>query len=389
MKSIRATAEATAGYAARFPDLSYHPLSDTGLKVSQIGYGSYRIDTSFPQHRDSLRHALTSGINLIDTSANYTGGGSELLIGSVVEDLENEEFLRREELVLVSKVGYLQGRVYRLSQNLKDDGRGYPDLVEYSNGLEHCIHPTFIEDQLTLSLSRLNCGSIDVYLLHNPEYYLSWAHRNNLAAEPAQNEYYRRIRLAFDHLEQECERGRIRYYGISSNTFPVTPAEPDFTSLERVIKIASEISPLNRFKVIQMPFNLIENGAATNRVHADGISVIELARRHNLALLVNRPLNAIHGSNLVRLSEDHPQAAMLKNLVGEAEQDWAQGVSLSQVAVRALRSTAGVGCVLVGMREVSYVDDMLAELRRSCPITDRYDAWQRLRLRFEGSISEN
>ncbi len=389
MKSICATVTATAGYASRFPKLSYHTLSDTGLKVSQIGYGSYRIDTSFPNHRESLRHALLSGINLIDTSANYTGGGSELLIGSVVEDLENEDILRRDELVIVSKVGYLQGRIYRLSQNLKADDRGYPDLVEYSNGLEHCIHPTFIEDQLTLSLSRLNCGSIDAYLLHNPEYYLSWAHRNAIPVEQAQSEYYRRIKLAFEHLEKECERGRIRYYGVSSNTFPVTPQEPDFTSLERIIQIANDISPLHHFKIIQLPFNLIENGCVTNRVHADGLSAVEVARRHNLGLLVNRPLNAIQGSNLVRLSEENPQAAMLKTLVGEVERDWVPAETLSQIAVRALRSTLGVTCALVGMRETVYVDDMLAELQRSCPIIDRYESWQRLRLRFEGSISEN
>lgn len=389
MKSICATVAATAGYAERFPELNFQPLSDTGLKVSPVGFGSYRIDTSFPQHREALRHALLSGINLIDTSANYTGGGSELLIGSAVEDLENEGVLRRDELVIVSKVGYLQGRIYRLSQNLKADGRGYPDLVEFAKNLEHCIHPAFIEDQLTLSLSRLNCGAIDVYLLHNPEYYLAWAHRSGVDSAAAQTEYYRRIKLAFEHLEKECERGRIRYYGISSNTFPVTPADPEFTSLERVLEIANGISPLHRFRVIQFPLNLIETGGVTNRTHVDGLSALDLARRHNLAVLTNRPLNAIQGSNLVRLSEDNPQAAMLRSLVGEIDSDWAQAATLSQMAVRALRSSLGVTCVLVGMRDPAYVDDQLAELTRPLRVNDRLESWQRLRLRLDGSISEN
>jgi aryl-alcohol dehydrogenase-like predicted oxidoreductase len=375
VNTTHATVTATENYARRFPELPFTMLSDTGLRVSPIGFGSYRIDTSFPEHRTALRHALTSGINLVDTSTNYTGGGSELLIGSVIEDLEQEGVVGRDQLVIVSKVGYLQGRVYRLSQNLKQDHRGYPDLVEYAVGLEHCIHPSFIEDQLTASLSRLNCGSIDAYLLHNPEYYLGWALRNQIDREQAEEEYYRRIRLAFEHLEQEVARGRIRCYGISSNTFPVAAEDFEFTSLERVIKIANAISPLHHFKVIQLPFNLIETGCAVLGSQSGDMTTLELACRHNLALLANRPLNAIYKNGLLRLSEDNVQAERLKSVVGSIDSDWGCGGTLSQVAVRSLRSSQGVTSVLVGMRQISYVEDMLSELRHHCPIQDRKKSW--------------
>lgn len=385
MNTTHATVTATEGYARRFSDLPYNLFSDTGLRVSHVGFGSYRVDTSYPEHREAQRLALTSGINLVDTSANYTDGGSELLIGSVIEDLENEGVLGRDQLVIVSKVGYLQRRVYRLSQNLKKDHRGYPDLVEYSVGLEHCIHPTFIEDQLTASLSRLNCGSIDAYLLHNPEYYLGWAKQNGLELIGAREEYYRRIRLAFEHLEQEAARGRIRCYGISSNTFPVSSDEYDFTSLERVISIANQISPLNRFKVIQLPFNLIENGCALNGSQSGGMTVLELACRHNLALLANRPLNAIQKNSLVRLSNDNARSAQLRASIRAADSDWGGAETLSQMAVRSLRSTMGVTSVLVGMKQLPYVNDVLAELRRNCHVTDRKQSWICLNKAFGGS----
>lgn len=385
MITTHATAAATEEYTRRFTDLPFNQLSDTGLFVSQAGYGSYRIDNSFPDHRISLRHALMSGINLIDTSANYTGGGSELLIGSVVEDLENEGVIGRNQLVIVSKAGYLQGRVYRLSQNLKMDHRGYPDLVEYAVGLEHCIHPTFLEDQLTASLSRLNCGSIDVFLLHNPEYYLAWAMRNGVELESARREYYRRIKLAFEQLEQECGRGRIRCYGISSNTFPVPANDPEFTSLEQIINIANEVSPLNHFKVIQLPFNLYENGCATVASQTGNMTVLELARRHSIGLLTNRPLNAIFHDDLVRLSDDYPHAEKIKKAVQSADDDWGKAEKLTQMAVRSIRSTLGVTSVLVGMRQKSYVDDVLTELRRRCSIEDRKASWIKLDglLKFE------
>ncbi|MBK7092591.1 MAG: aldo/keto reductase [bacterium] len=378
MNTTHATVAATESYSRRFPEVAFNLLSDTGLRVSPIAFGSYRIDTSFPEHREALHFALRSGVNLIDTSTNYTDGGSELLIGSVIEDIENSGTIGRDEFVIVSKVGYLQGRVYRLSQNLKNDDRGYPDLVNYSVGLEHCIHPTFIEDQLTASLSRLNCGSIDVYLLHNPEYYLSWAKRNDIDVEKAREEYYRRIRLAFEHLEKERSRGRIRCYGISSNTFPVSADEYEFTSFERVIGIAGEISPLHHFKVIQMPFNLIENGCAVIGSQTGELTVLELARRHNIALLANRPLNAIYKNGLVRLSEENPQSGPLKEIVLSVDAEWGIADTLSQMAVRCLRSSQGVTSVLVGMRQKSYVEDMLAELRRSCKVDERSRSWKKL-----------
>jgi aryl-alcohol dehydrogenase-like predicted oxidoreductase len=63
--------------------------------------------------------------------------------------------------------------------------------------------------------------------------------------------------------------------------------------------------------------------------------------------------------------------------VAQADPDWATG-SLSQTAVRALRSTVGITSVLVGMRRVAYVDDVLEELKVPIDQRSREDAWQTL-----------
>jgi len=114
---------------------------------------------------------------LIDTSANYADGGSETLVGQVLGKLIDSGELARDEVVVVSKVGYLQGQNYALSPERKQQGRPFPELVEYGEGLEHCIHPDFLRDQLNRSLERLNLETLDFYLLHNPEYYLEWARK--------------------------------------------------------------------------------------------------------------------------------------------------------------------------------------------------------------------
>ena len=62
---------------------------------------------------------------------------------------------------MISKVGYLQGENLALSRQRKNEGRPFQELVEYDQGLEHCIHPEFIEDQLTRSLNRLKLETLD------------------------------------------------------------------------------------------------------------------------------------------------------------------------------------------------------------------------------------
>ena len=176
-------------------------------------------------------------------------------------------------------------------------------MVLYGGGLEHCIHPKFLEDQLSRSLERLKLSTLDFYLLHNPEYYLSWAWKTGVPLEEARREYYNRIRYAFQHLEREVEKGRISFYGISSNTFPSPAADSEFTSLQEVWEIAQSLSFDHHFRLIQLPMNLLETGGITEKNQVNGQSVLEFARDKKLGVLVNRPLNAISNNKLLRLAE--------------------------------------------------------------------------------------
>lgn len=135
--------------------------------------------------------------------------------------------------------------------------------MEVQDKLWHCISPDFLEDQLSRQLQRLNTEYIDSYLLHNPEYFLDHAKENKIELNEAREIYYERIRKSFIYLEEKVAEGKIRTYGISSNTFAVHSEEYNFTSLEKLIDIANSISGKNNFKVIQFPFNLFEAGAIT------------------------------------------------------------------------------------------------------------------------------
>lgn len=258
-------------------------------KLSRIGFGSYRIFRKSREHYEALSHALERGCNLIDTSANYTNGESEKLIGEVLSSHPNKD------VFIITKAGYIQGENLSLLQELNQLGRAQEDLVQTPTDLLHSIHPDFLESQIKLSCDRLKRSQLDGFLLHNPEYYFE-----QVGGVTSQGEYYTRIKKAFEFLEEQVEKGLIRYYGISSNTFPFSTALENTTSLPRVLALAREVSECHHFKLIQFPFNLIENDA--QKPHDQDHSLIKLAQENGIITFTNRPLNGNCGNISVRFA---------------------------------------------------------------------------------------
>jgi len=338
---------------------AYRTLGRTGLVTSALGFGTYRIDDRTPGHTAALEEALCGGINLVDTSTNYTDGSSETCIGRVLRGQS------REEIVVVSKVGYVQGQALSMVRARERRGAAFPEMVKYADGCWHCIHPEFIADQLDRSLERLGVGTVDVYLLHNPEYFFADArHRNRGSLEALREEFYDRIRRAFTHLEAEVQRGRIAFYGVSSNSFGAPAGEAEATSLERMWTIAGEVAGGHHFAVSQMPANLFEGGAMLTRNSVGGRrTALQFAQGQNLAVLANRPLNAFHENHLIRLADTPVRKSELHALVDPFLPPECRKESLSRKALAILMNTTGVTCVLNGMRQLDYVDDSLGVLR--------------------------
>ncbi len=317
-----ASREGTARYAARIVSQSRHDgrmehgygrFGNSGLTASRLGFGTYRVDTKEPEHRDALKKALREGVNLIDTSTNYMDGDSERLVGSVLRELIKSGELTREEVIVVSKIGYVQGDNLKQAEAREQAGRPYPDMVKYGEGIWHCIHPEYLADQLTLSLDRLGLATLDICLLHNPEYFLSEAtHHEGGDLALSQNAFYRRIEQAFTFFESQVAAGRIHYYGVSSNTVTADPSDAEATSLSRLCdaaRAAAAAQGIDRhhFAVLQCPMNLYETGAlVTPNTGVDQReTVLEVAQREGIAVLVNRPLNAMptKKSGVLRLAD--------------------------------------------------------------------------------------
>ncbi len=261
----------------------------------EFGFGTYRVVDQNLEHIQALQLAIESGVRIIDTASNYMDGASERAIATVLSRFDTPY-----DVKIISKFGYIQGT---LLEQIKADNP-FKDVVKYSDNCYHCIDATFMQEQLSASLERLEQTSIECYLLHNPEYYLYDALNKGIAVEVARDTMLQRIYNVFVALEQEVEKGRIQSYGISSNSFAKASHEPDFLPYEDLIILACNAAEeagntQHHFSTVELPINLLEQ---------EGLQCATWAKKEGLRVIANRVLNAQQEGVMFRLADyDEPR----------------------------------------------------------------------------------
>lgn len=386
--SDRATAAGTRRYLLGKLDdaASVAQLGTTGLSVSPVGFGCHRLEDVDGQ-KAALALAVQMGCNFVDLAPNYTNGVAERVAGEVLHGLITDKKVRRDELIIATKVGNVLGEQLAFT-------KGVPGMAQINDNLLHCISPEWIDQELTRSLERLRVSCVDCLLLHCPEY-------ESKADGVDMTEVYRRLHVAFAHLEAEVARGRIAMYGISGAFVPLRPTDPEHLDLAEVVK---QLPENHHFRVLQFPLNFAEAEALwvghTPR-NPDGTAVdkdkvlsaptlFELASKHGLATLINRPLDGIykesHGvlrfSSLdcdvrsfseLQLDNCDVLEKKLTNMCSLHCQPFGAGEGasgeLAAKTVKVLAGLEGVDVVLMGMRQPEYVLGTLPLLFRSPPVT--------------------
>jgi len=259
--------------------------------MSNFAFGTYRISDLNPQHIQALKEAIESGITMIDTSSNYMDGGAERAIALAFREFDAD---KRDSVEIVSKFGYIQG-----SNLLTHKEKPYEEVVEYSEDCYHSISKSFMHNQLTLSLARLEVEKLECYLIHNPEYYLLDAIKNGVDKDERLDEMYRRIELVFVGLEEEVKKGRIGSYGVSSNSFSVSQSSDEFLPYEDLLTLAESAAKragneAHSFTTVELPINILER---------DGLKCASWAKKNGVRVLANRPLNAKFENMMFRLCD--------------------------------------------------------------------------------------
>jgi len=302
-----------------------------GLVLSSIGIGTYlgnADEATDTNYTNAVVRAVQLGVNVIDSAANYRFQRSERSIGRALQTLANEHGIARNDLVICTKGGYLpfDGAPPRNVREYVNETFVRPGIASFDDfvGGSHCMTPAYLQNQLEQSLRNMGLGSIDVYYIHNPESQLQYI------PEP---DFYDRIRLAFERLEQNREQGKLKYYGVATwNGFRAEEDSGHHHSLVRMIEIARELGGAQHgFRFIQLPYNLAmpeANTVANETLDGESITVLEAAKRLGVTVVAS--------------------ASLL------------QGRIPPDAAIEFVRSTEGITTALIGMSRVEHVEENLA-----------------------------
>jgi aryl-alcohol dehydrogenase-like predicted oxidoreductase len=347
-----ATAAGTDRYRKRFADTipSQHFRKSHGIWLSSIGIGTYLGDydpATDRQYHDALIAAVKSGCNVIDSAINYRLQRSERSIGSAIKEVASIG-VGRDELVIATKGGFIpydgvpptNVRSYFEETFVKPGIATLSDVV----GGCHCMTPAYLINQLDCSLRNLDLESIDIYYVHNPE--------TQLGAIP-RDEFNNRLLHAFEALEGAVSAGKISMYGTATwNGFRNPTSASDYLSLAEVVELATKAGGKDHhFKVIQLPVNLGMAEALTQanqQIAGKPVTTLEAAQALGITVMCSASI--LQG----QLSRNLPA------LIG----DTFQGLETdSQRALQFVRSTPGVTTALVGMKQISHVEENLGIAR--------------------------
>jgi predicted aldo/keto reductase-like oxidoreductase len=144
--SVTGIAQATASSAltaAHDPVVKqYVPLGKTGLRMSDISFGSSQIRRG---QEDLVRHALARGVNYFDTAEGYAGGASEPVLGNALKaDRDKVIIATKTKAYASSSAEELMTSLERSLARLKTD---YIDIYfnHAVNSLDRLQNPEWFE----------------------------------------------------------------------------------------------------------------------------------------------------------------------------------------------------------------------------------------------------
>jgi aryl-alcohol dehydrogenase-like predicted oxidoreductase len=342
------TAAGTARYRERFRDVAVenHFRDQMGLSLSSIGIGTY-LGQPDPQtdkaYSEAVVRAVELGANVIDSAANYRFQRSERSIGVAIAELLRKGFTR-EEMLICTKGGYVpfDGSPPRDARQYVEETfikTGIATFADFAGGM-HCMKPSYLRHQLDQSLRNMDLSAVDVYYVHNPE--------SQLSAVSA-NEFWKRLRAAFEFLEQAVAQSQIKYYGVATwNGFRAEPDAGEYHSLEAMTELALDVGGVeHHFRFIQLPLNLAMPEALffqNQKLGDEYVSVLEAAEALEI--------NVIASGSLMQgqVARGLPEA--IRDSLGSLASD-------AQTGIQFVRSAPGITSALIGMSRVAHVEENL------------------------------
>lgn len=303
--------------------MQYRNLGHSPLKVSALCLGTmmFADQTDEAEARAIVAHARDQGVNFVDTADIYSKGGSESMLGRILQG-------QRDDWVLATKLGNTMG---------ERPNEGYYSRV-------------WMLREVEASLQRLQTDRIDILYLHRD--------RADLRLEEPL--------YALKHL---IDSGKILYWGIS-NFRGWRIAEAVF--LARQIGLPPPV-------VCQPYYNLLNRGPETDILPACqhfGVGVVPFSPIARGVLSgkyqpgMEPPKDSRAGRNDARIlqTEFRPESLVIAQQVQQHAQ--ARGVTAAQFATAWVLAHSAISAVIAGPRTLQQWQDYAPALQFSITAED-------------------
>ncbi|HXQ49274.1 MAG TPA: aldo/keto reductase [Thermoplasmata archaeon] len=344
----RATVEGTRRFVERaIRDHELPPphfrIAPGGVSVSSMGLGTYLGPPDAPTDvavEQAVGVCLASGrVNVIDTAINYRYQRAERSVGRALRRSIERGIVRRDEVFVSTKVGYLAPDSESSVPLDKWVGTeliapGILDPADIVDG-SHSLSASYLEDQFRRSRTNLELETVDLLYLHNaPDAQLA------TVGEP---EFLRRLEAAFELCEGFRRAGTLGGYGLATwECLRVPPRAEGHFELAEAVRVAERVGGSDHgFRFIQFPFNLSMPEAATWPTQVAGARTVPLfdaAAALGIGCFTSVPL--LQG----RLTR------------GRSASD---GLTAAQSALQFARSAPGTLAPLVGQKTPAHLSENL------------------------------
>jgi aryl-alcohol dehydrogenase-like predicted oxidoreductase len=289
-----ATFDDTYNFAKKFAHYKDFYVKHNNLVFSKLGLGTfnkepYKEENYLFHYIEGVKEAIKSGINLIDTASNYRYGQSEKEIGIALQELFEEGIVKREELIICSKGGFIQleypfpqNPYAWIEENIINSSLAKLEDIELD---QHCMTPDYLEWSCQKSLENLGVKTLDIYFLHNPEIQISKLGYKN---------WLKKIEIIFKRFEKMVTKGMIKSYGVAVWNGFIDKSTNEHINLEDLVKIAIKVGGENHnFKYIQTPFNMAKTSIytmPTQTVKGEECTLLQAAHRLKIGVISSSSL---------------------------------------------------------------------------------------------------
>ncbi len=342
------TPDAAQAYVARQTHLPRTHYADFfGAPLSSIGVGTYLgnpDDATDGQYVQAMVYAVKNGLNMLDTAINYRYQKSERCVGAALRELAVHG-IPREAVLVATKGGFLSPdaddprppQEYFAERFVSKGIIGKGDVVAGC----HVMTPAYIRDQIDASLANMGLSTVDVYYLHNVEMQME-------ALGPER--FHARLQKMFEVLEEAVAAGKVGCYGVATwNGFRQPEDEPNFHDLNRMVQAAEAAAGKDHhFKAVQLPLNLAMTEALRQPNHewkGQPAATLDVCRARNLYAFASASLC---------------QGQLAAGLPPPIREIFSDQANDGRVALQFVRSSPGLGTALVGMKQLSHVEEALA-----------------------------